>query len=118
MPRKCKPRRLQFFEFQQSTIPDDAGPFGEASEEFVNGLILLRPGYIKTRRPIELLQADQVRDSLGYELECSYDPDLAQVNGSWRVIILTMGNLILNVRGPAVNRDGLNKHLDFVAIQD
>jgi len=79
---------------------------------------LVRWGSLSPRIPTEVVQAEQVKGALGYDIEVPYDPEIASVTSNYRVTIETLGNKILELRGPAANRDGASQWIDFVAVEE
>lgn len=113
---KCSPKRRHRFVFEKPAEVTDAYQSG-GNKWLPPARTVKRSGYLKTRIPTELEQAGQMQGALGYEIEIRYDPEAAAITAEWRVKIVTMSNKIIYLRGPAANRDGLNRYLDFVAIE-
>lgn len=114
---KCKPRRKHLLLFQQPGEKSDAYTSG-ANDWNNPAREIRRWGVLSPRIPTEVIQSGQVHGALGYDVEIAWDREAAGITAEYRIVVETLGGKILTLRGPAANRDGLNRTLSFVAIEE
>lgn len=68
------------------------------TESFV--AVFTEYGYLEAKSPFELVQSEKVTGQLIYSIEVRWNPNTASITAKDRIVIVTLGNIELQVVGP------------------